>query len=369
MFPARPLLDAMRGCAHYDARIAIVPDLRGIGSVPPEVAMRRAEKALTTSYPPEAFVSVACTTAGSWSDPIAEFSPDIVCYPSPYDLSFWRCNPRRAVGDAFLPIYVNYGYPCTSFAAPVLGLSNYALMWKVFLESDAALDLYRSVSPIAGANGEVVGSITMDALSRQSPRPRSRKCILIAPHHSVAGGANGILSLSNFIRLADFFASLPERFPEVDFLFRPHPFLFDVLERPSFWGRVKCEDWRTRFLAHPNARWTDGGDPLPDFAAADAIIQDCASFLANWMFTGKPCCYILQDRAEAPRKFNAIGLRCLEGCRVATEAAEIEDFVRRTVIGGEDREASERSRIREELMVNWPNPTKAALASIDRALS
>ncbi|MBR3085325.1 MAG: hypothetical protein IKH04_02875 [Kiritimatiellae bacterium] len=368
MFPARPLLDAMRRSPRHDARIAVIPDLRGIASGDPHDAMRRAEANLARAYPADALVHVSRSASGHWSDPVADFRADIVCYPSPYNLSSWRCNPRRAIGDSFLPIYANYGYPCTSFAAPVMGLANYACMWKVFLESAAAQDLYRSVSPIGGANGKVVGSIKMDALPAQAPRPDGRKCVLVAPHHSVAGGANGLMALSNFMRLADFIAELPGKFPGADFLFRPHPFLFPVLERPSLWGRARCERWRERFLAHPNARWTDGGDPLRDFAAADAIVQDCSSFLADWSFTGKPCCYILDDLAEAPRKFNAIGLRCLEGCRVATDAAGIEAFIRNVVMAGDDPEAGPRERVRAELAVNWPHAADTALSAIEREL-
>lgn len=368
MFPARPLLDAMRRSPRHDARIAVVPDLRGIASGNPQDAMRRAEAELARTYPADAFVHVSRGAAGLWSDPIADFGADVVCYPSPYDLSFWRCNPRRSVGDAFLPIYANYGYPCTSFAAPVMGLANYAYMWKVFLESAAAQELYRSVSPIDGANGEVVGSIKMDALPPPASRAGERKCVLIAPHHSVADGANDLMALSNFTRLADFLADLPGIIPGADFIFRPHPFLFPVLERPSLWGRDRCDRWRKRFLAHPNARWTDGGDPLQDFAAADAIVQDCSSFLADWSFTGKPCCYILGDLKEAAAKFNAIGLRCLEGCRVATDAAGIEAFIRGVVMAGDDPEAKVRECVRTELAVNWPHAADAALAAIERDL-
>ena len=125
----------------------------------------------------------------------------------------------------------------------------------------------------------------MDALATATPWPRNgnRRRVLIAPHHSVEGGANDTLALSNFQRYADYFLALPERHPELDFVFRPHPFLFAVLSRPNKWGQPKTDDWIARMKAHPNVRWSDEGDYFPVFASCDACVQDCGSYLAEWV--------------------------------------------------------------------------------------
>ena len=367
MFPARALFDAMRRDARFDARVAVVPDLRGIAGADPDPAMERCRAALATSIPAEAFLPVARGADGEWPDVLSDFGADLVCHPSPYELSDFRYNPRWCVGRPFLPVYVNYGYPCTAFALPIMGLSNYAYQWKVFLESDAALATYRSVSPVAGCNGVVAGDMKMDALAAL-PRPAGpRRRVLIAPHHSVEGGANDVLALSTFLIHADLFAELPARFPELDFLFRPHPFLFPVLARPKFWGPAKCAAWRERFLAHPNAAWTSGGDPIEDFAASDAIVQDCSSFLPEWMFTGRPCCYLLKSEADLA-KFLPVGRDCLKCCTVACDAAAIEAFLRDVVLGGRDALAGEREAFRRTLMVNHPHAADAALGAIAAGL-
>ena len=367
MFPARALFDAMRRDLRFDARIAVVPDLRGIADADPAPAMERCRAALAVSVPAEAFLPVACGADGGWPDVLSDFGADLVCHSSPYELSDFRYNPRWCVGRPFLPVYANYGYPCTAFALPVLGLSNYAFQWKVFLESEAALGAYRSASPVAGCNGVVAGDMKMDALAAAPRNPGPRRRVLLAPHHSVGGGANGVLSLSNFLRFADFFAELPARFPELDFLFRPHPFLFPVLSRPKFWGPAKCAAWRERFLAHPNAAWSGGGDPVADFAASDAIVQDSASFLAEWMFTGRPCCYLLKS-PEDVSEFLPVGRECLARCTVACDEAAIDAFLRDVVLGGRDDLAAEREAFRREIAVNFPHAADAALASIKRDL-
>lgn len=362
MFPARALFEAMLRDPRFDARVAAIPDLRGLDGCA-SAAMGRCRAALSESFPREAILEVASGADGLWPDVVTEFGADIVCPPSPYDLSDFRFNPRWCVGRPVLPVYVNYGYPCTVFALPVLAHENYTRFWKVFFESGPALEAYRGVSPVSGLNGVITGDMKMDALAALPQNPGPRRRVLVAPHHSVEGGANDILALSNFLRYSDFFASLPAKFPELDFVFRPHPFLFPVLERPNFWGPAKCAAWRERFLSHPNAEWSAGGDPVRDFAAADAMIQDCSSFLAEWMFTGRPCCYMLKSEADFS-KFLPFGRECLARCTIAYDAAAIEAFLREVVVAGRDTLAAEREAFRREIAVNWPNAADAALREI-----
>ena len=367
MFPARPLLDAMRRDPRFDARIAIIPDLRGIAGGDPLPAMERCRAALAEAYPPEALLPVARGADGAWPDVLSDFGADLVCHPSPYELSDFRYNPRWCVGRPFLPVHVNYGYYRSVYDRHVMASRNYALFWKAFFECDATLAEYRERSILRGANAEVVGYVKMDPLASFPPNPGPRKRVMLCPHHSVEGGANDALALSNFLRYADLFAELPARFPELDFLFRPHPFLFPVLSRPKFWGPAKCAAWRERFLSRPNASWSPGGDCFPEFAASDAIVQDCGSYLVEWLYTGKPCCYLLKSETDL-EKFAPLGKECLRRCHLAYDEAAIDRFLRDVVLGGRDALAAGREAFRKTVMVNYPHAADAALASIGEAL-
>ena len=333
------------------------------------MAMERCRAALAATYPPESFLPIIRRPDGQWPDILAEFGADIVCHPSPYDLSDFRYNPRWCVGRPYLPIHVNYGYYRSLYDRHLMANRNYAVFWKAFFECDATLAEYREHSILRGANAEVVGYVKMDALATASPMVRNgnRRRVMIAVHHSVEGGANDVLGLSNFLRYADFFADLPARFPDLDFLFRPHPFLFPVLARPKFWGPAKCAAWRERFLSHPNAVWSDGGDYFAEFASCDAIIQDCGSYLVEWFYTGKPCCYMLKSKADFA-KFAPLGRECLHRCHLAYEQGEIETFLRRVVLNGQDDLAGERERFRKAVAVNHPHAADAALGAIVRGL-
>ena len=369
MFPARPLLDAMLRDAAFDARILVVPDLRWRDQNPEDLRTS-CRKDLGSFYPADRFLDANEDASGEWPDVIGDFGADIVCYPSPYDLSAFRYNPHWAVGRRFLPVYISYSFSTSLHGYEVYGRQNYAYFWKVFTECEANAKEYAEHSILKGANAETVGYFKMDALASAKPWPHvgNRKRVLIAPHHSVEGGANDSLSLSNFQRYADYFLALPEKHPELDFVFRPHPFLFTVLARPNKWGREKADGWIARMKAHPNVRWSDEGDYFPAFASCDAMVQDCGSYLAEWVYTGKPCCFMLKAPSDIGAKFTSLGRDILSHYYLAYDEAAIESFLRDVVEGGSDPKAAARDEFRKAVMVNYPHAADAALAAIKREL-
>ena len=367
MFPAKPLFEAMRRDPAFDARIVVVPDLRWPDR-DPVADMEACASELRRTLPADAVSVATRNRAGVWAD--VSRDADLVCYPSPYNQSDLRYNPRWAVGRPFLPVYLSYSFSTSLYGYWVYGVQNYACFWKVFVECEANGKEYAEHSILKGANAELTGCFKMDGLAAAEPWPRNgnRKRVLVAPHHSVDGGSNDTLAFSNFERYADFFLALPERHPELDFVFRPHPFLFTVLSRPSKWGPERVADWIARMKAHPNVRWSDEGDYFPAFASCDAIVQDCGSYLVEWFYTGKPCCYMLKDPSDLDAKFTPLGKECLSHCYLAYDESSIESFLRDVVEGGSDPKAAARDEFRKAIMVNYPHAAEAALSSIRRAL-
>ena len=368
MFPARPLLEAMRRSPAFDARVAVVPDLRWPGRNH-VTDMEDCERELGAAFPGLLLPPLRPDPDGAWPEALSGF--DLTVYPSPYEFSHWRYNPMHADDADVLALHVNYGFYRSVYDRSVLAHESYARFWKSFVECDATLAEFRAHAAGGGANAEVVGYVKMDALASSKPWPRNgnRKRVLIAPHHSVEGGANDTLALSNFQRYADDFLSLPKKHPELDFVFRPHPFLFTVLANPSKWGRKKVDDWIARMKAHPNVRWSDEGDYFPAFASCDACVQDCGSYLVEWFYTGKPCCYLLKDPSDIDAKFTPLGKDCLSHCYLAYDEPAIESFLRDVVEGGNDPKAAARDAFRTTIMVNYPHAAEAALAAIRRDLN
>ena len=340
MFPARPLFEEMSRC----------------------------ERELGAAYPAALLPPLRPAENGLWPDVLRDF--DIEVFSSPYDLSNYRYNPSRLDVAGPLGLHVNYSFSTSVYGYKFWKLQNHAFFWKTFFECDSTAAEYTGHSVLKGANAEVVGYVKMDALATAKPWPRNgnRKRVLIAPHHSVEGGANDTLAFSNFQRYADYFLALPEKHPEIDFVFRPHPFLFTVLSNPSKWGQAKVDDWIARMKAHRNVRWSDEGDYFPAFASCDAIVQDCGSYLAEWFYTGKPCCFMLKKPSDIETKFTPLGKECLSHCYIAYGASEIDAFLHDVVEGGADPKAAARDEFRKTIMVNYPHAADAALRSIKESL-
>ena len=239
---------------------------------------------------------------------------------------------------------------------------------KAFFECEATASEYRKHSAIGGTNVDVVGYVKMDRLASVVPERHERRRILVALHHSVEGGTNKMLSLANFVRYADFFLELPDRHPELDFVFRPHPFLVKVMSRGNQWGEERTADYFRALRSKPNVIWSDGGDYFREFAESDACIQDCGSYLVEYFYTKKPCCYMLHSPGDIDAKFAPLGKKCLENCYVAYDTDAIEAFIRDVVVKGDDPKRQGREAFAETVMLNYPNAADAALASVKSAI-
>lgn len=365
MFPAKPLFEKMLEDRRFDPYLAVIPDNRWKDGHTIE-EMEACEKELSSWCPAESMIHIRPDEFDVWLDVLKD--ADIVCYPSPYELSHFRYNPHYAVGRNFLPICVNYGYYRSIYDRTVMAGQSYAYMWKAFFECEATAEEYRKYSAIGGTNVDISGYIKMDAYAKVKIEPHSRKRILVALHHSVEGGANKKLSLANFIEYADFFMALPDKYPEMDFVFRPHPFLFKILVNRKIWNEQKVNEYIKAIRAKTNVIWSEGGDYFKEFAESDGCIQDCGSYLVEYMYTQKPCCYMLKSPKDIDSKFAPLGKACLEQCYLAYSTEEIEGFVRNVILGKNDPKATSRQSFAKEIMVNYPNAAGAALESIKIAL-
>lgn len=364
MFAARPLFDAMASDATFDPFICVVPDKRLREKMMQK--MEDTETELSAIYGSDRLIIVRPEELHIWPEVTADAA--IAVFSLPYTVSPFRYTPRYAVGRDFLAINVNYGFYRSIYDHYITMQQNFAWFWKSFVECDENLKEYAEHSILHGSNSDVVGYIKMDALAQVpiASNPSQRKKILIAPHHSVEGGANEILALSNFTRYAEYFHELPTRYPEIDFIFRPHPFLFVELSKPRQWGKDRVDGFIATMKSMPNVIWSDGGDYFREFAESDACIQDCGSYLVEYFYTKKPCCYMLKSPDDIEQKFAPLGKKCLENCYIAYDTAAIEDFIRSVVVGGNDPKKEAREKFADSIMVNYPHAANIALEHIKR---
>ena len=366
MFPARPLFAEMKADGTFEPKLAVIPDFK-LGQKSARAGLERCRQDIAREFPAEDILPVEEDSHGDWPN-ILE-NADLAVYSSPYSDSNFRYNPHWSVGRDFLPIHVDYSYLISRYSGWIMQNHNMGYFWKAFFENESMLADYRRVSQIGGTNGECVGYMKMDALPGIVTPPHPKKTILIAPHHSVDGGLNQRFQVSNFIKYSEFFLRLPEMYPQLDFVFRPHPFLFQALALPTLWGPQKVKKYIYRIQSTPNMELSDEPNNLVDFSRVDAIVQDCGSFLPEWFYTGKPCCYMLTNHETAVRFFTEFGQKCLAHCYQAFSETDIDQFISKVVISGNDPMKDSREAFRPEVMINYPHAARAALEHIKASLN
>lgn len=289
-----------------------------------------------------------------------------------YDLVFFS-NPYIKMAHVFhhvnyfldkdvLTFYVNYGFFTLKFGREIVKQDFYNYVWKVFIDSNENLQDLKKVEAIHGKNGVVSGYIKMDSLADAVMEKKKRKRVLICPHHTVSGwSGTGLLALSNFQKYAELILELPEKYPELDFIFRPHPFLFYNLVSTKMWSEQERDQYLEKIERIPNMVYDTDGDYFATFANSDAMIHDCGSFTAEYLFTEKPCCYMLKEESQIKEDFLPMGQECLKHYYKAYEKEDIYHFIEDVVIRENDPLKEERSRFsREHLKFNYPNSAKFA---------
>ena len=360
MFPAKPIMDRMLKDPYFDVTLVIIPDFR-FGEKFCRDTLVRCYEEFKGQYAEHIVVS-------PYEDDKTNLKKiaDVVFLPVPYAVSHEKFFIRNIIKQGILPAYVNYSFYNAVFdRIRLISSQEFGLFWKIFVDAAANMPEFAKYSLVQGKNAILTGYCKMDDYQNHPRAVKKRKTIMIAPHHSIEGGFNDIIALSNFLKYAGLFLSLPDLYPDIDFIFRPHPALFPLLCEAKFWGKKKVERYLSQLKSKSNVIYSDYGDYFQDFADSDAIIQDCGSFLSEYFYTLKPQCFMLKDVSDIESKFIYLGKKCLENSYIAYEKDDIIRFIDEVVIKGHDPLKLARENFaKNEVMLNYPHASDIAVKFI-----
>lgn len=256
-----------------------------------------------------------------------------------------------------LTFHLSYSFSVTRFLRDKMSLESYNTFWRLFAESEGELSEFKQHQPLKGSNVVVTGYGKMDDLAHFKKRKRTRKRVILAPHHTIVDWDK--LQISNFLQYADFFLQLPTLYPDIDFVFRPHPLLRLHLNKPEFWGKAKTNKYYAKMASYSNVEYQSGGEYFETFVNSDGMIHDCGSFLAEYMFTGNPTCYMLKDKSAIKKWFLPIGQECLAHCYQAYSEKDMLSYLD-TVINENKDDLLQKRRVfvSKMLKLNYPHVSK-----------
>lgn len=281
-----------------------------------------------------------------WIDVKTILTPDIVFFTNPWSITRKEYQITNFLDT--LTCYAPYGYKSSHLEAAHYDQLTHNLTWKFFVESKFHQQQSKIFARNKGKNTIVTGAPGMDAMTDNSDshsdiwkiKDKSFKRIIWAPHHTIEGyGAN--LDYSTFLTFSDKMLSLAQKYSkQIQIAFKPHPLLFTNLCNPLVWGKQKTERYYSKWDKLENGQLVLGG--YSDlFLYSDALIHDCASFLAEYLYTQKPVLFLNRDQNIAER-FNKVGREIYSSLYHGETIEDIENFVDQVVIQNADIKQNDR---------------------------
>lgn len=362
-FSALPLYKAMRNDVLFDTKIVMIPTVYNMDIA--ATLYKGTEQVFGKEQVLDCCINGDSTTFRSFDK-----SFDIVVFVNPYDQHVLPIHSIEHFAQlGILTIFVVYGVLVSNHKLDFFQKGHeMSCLWRYYLDTQATYDAYKERSPLKGKNARFLGHIKMDSFT-PLPVPSGKKRIIITAHHSMQISTQSIgIQFSCFLRYYDFYLRLAKMYPDVDFIFRPHPMWWQVLLES--WPEEMIREYLKKIDELPNMFYHTDPNFFDLFNISHAMINDCGSFNAEYMFTGKPLLMLSKGLEKDKENYNEFfAQRCMKHHYKAFCERDIITFIEEIVLKGKDFMKEERLEFFEkEIKGNWPHSTEYVLKDIKNAL-
>lgn len=353
------LFSRMQKSEKWDPKIVIIPDVFR-GEEHKREAYEHTKEFFEKKYGEDIIIDGWNSCTNEFYDLVDNF--DMVYFANPYDTMVHKYHSiEYASTKNVLPFYVSYGYDiCT--ATTQGRFKNIALnvVWKCFTDTTLSYADFKKYMINKGRNVSLVGYSKMDSLNNCTLKKHSRKKILISPHHTIKMKE---LPLSNFLTYYKLILELPKMFANIDFVFRPHPLLFTNLVNQAGWTSKDVNDY-LEALEESGVEYSYGGDYFELFSDCDAIINDCGSYTVEWLYTGKPGCFVYNPSLK-PELLTNLMNQCIEQYTIARSETDIINFIKSIESNESNGNYAVSSWVKDNIMINYPDVTRKIMEEIE----
>ena len=147
--------------------------------------------------------------------------------------------------------------------------------------------------------------------------------VLWAPHHSYSAKW---LNFGMFVQSYKQMLQLAKKYPNVQFILRPHPFLFGTLTERKVIKSSVLDQWLSEWNQLANTKINLKASFVKQFASTDLLLTDGISFLAEYpLITSKAAVFL-----ENPNhwQFNTLGELAAAANHRITDIAQFERFIK-----------------------------------------
>lgn len=267
---------------------------------------------------------------------LRRFSPDIVFYEPPWHLP--KIHDIQEVSKFALTCYTPYGVKIAKNTAHYR-LLFLQLVWRHFVEGELSKKYIASGSINKGVNVVATGYPKLDVyLGKREVTEGSfwtvpsgtekKKRIIYAPHWSFS-----LLRYATFDWSGDFLLSYAKANAETEWVFKPHPRLRHTLFSELSWTKERIDKYFRAWIDLPNTTTYAEGDYFDLFMSSDALITDCGSFLAEYLYTRKPIILLVNPQSVG---YNDIGKLIVKDYYKAHDQKELEQLIKHVILQGND---------------------------------
>lgn len=289
-----------------------------------------------------------------------QINPDIVFYPQPYSYMYpWKHD--FFLFKKNLICYIPYSINVIKVNHWLYDLPFHNMAWKIFcplqIERDTAIRAARN----HGVNWVVSGYYNLDKyllppkVDVWNQKAKGGKRLIWAPHFTITAEGTWLAPRSNFLWMAQLMLEVAEKYNDrLQIAFKPHPRLKSELYRHPDWGKERTDEYYQRWETMENTQ-LETGDFVDLFMTSDAMIHDCASFTAEYLFVNKPVAFVATDLEQVKPNHSEFGQMALDQHYIVGNEQEMMAFIEDVVLGGQDTMKSQRTEFFETVLK--PNVT------------
>jgi len=280
--------------------------------------------------------------------PIKIFNPDIVFYPQPYGII--EENHPYNVSETALTMYCPYGIQTFEYKNNYLQ-KFHKFLFTYFCENELNIKRYESYKKDNSKNCVSVGYPKMDEFlenhvinySKYWKNPDKFK-IIYAPHHSF--GKDATTNIGTFLENGKYILNLAKKYSDITtWIFKPHPRLKYTLKQSKLMSEAEIEEYWKEWEEIGNIY--ELGDYIDIFKSSDLMITDCASFLSEYLPTGKP---LIRCVNKNQIKMNKFGEKIISEYYISHNNKELKKFFEDIVVNKNDYKKVRRTELIKEII-------------------
>lgn len=284
-----------------------------------------------------------------------QINPDILFYPQPYDYMYPANHDFFLFKDKLL-CYIPYAVNVIKEQHNLYDLIYQNLAWKVYCPLHYEKEKAKITARNHGRNWIVSGYANLDRYLSDEVndvwkiKDRSIKRLIWAPHFTIAKELSWLEARSNFLWMSRLMLDVAERYKDrLQIAFKPHPRLKSELYHHPEWGKEKTDRYYEQWSTMDNTQ-LETGDFVDLFKSSDAMIHDCGSFTAEYLFVNKPVAFTVSDLASLKEDHSDFGRMALDQHYIVGNEEEVLSFIEDVVLGGSDTMAQQRTAFFETVL-------------------